>query len=149
MQQTSKKKKKKASSGNLLNIRVDLDSRKFDGPLRNKIRNLVREEVSRAFNIICSHCNRKLNNEVRNHASLFLVGSPELTFREKEVMELVVQKKSDRQISRILGISLNTVRNHMKSIKLKLGIHSRTDARDEYQRIKESDKDISLEKNLG
>lgn len=134
------KKKKKASSRNVLNIRIDLDSRKFDGPLRDKIRGLVREEVLRTFNIICSHCNRKFNDGVRSQPSLFLAGSPELTVREKEVMELVIQKKTDRQISRILGITLNTVRNHMKSIKTKLGVHSRSDARDEYMGIKESER---------
>lgn len=102
MEESANKKKKKASSGNFLNIRVDLDSRKFDGPLREKIRTLVREEIMRTFNLICSHCNRRYNYDEKQQPSLFLVGSSELTDRQKEVMEQVVQRKSDRQISRIL-----------------------------------------------
>jgi DNA-binding NarL/FixJ family response regulator len=51
---------------------------------------------------------------------------PQLTEREMEVMQELVQGASNRQIAEKLVISENTVRNHVSSILAKLHLHSRS-----------------------
>jgi LuxR family maltose regulon positive regulatory protein len=51
-----------------------------------------------------------------------------LTERELEVLDLIGQGYSNRQISKVLVISLNTVKKHASGIYGKLGVHSRTQA---------------------
>ena len=54
-----------------------------------------------------------------------LGGLSELTKRESDVAELVLQGFSNRAIARELSISEHTVESHMSSIMNRLGIHSR------------------------
>lgn len=54
--------------------------------------------------------------------------TPGLTAREIEVLRLVAQGKSNRQIADELVISLNTAANHLKSILQKTGSANRTEA---------------------
>jgi len=51
----------------------------------------------------------------------------ELTTREREVFDRLIQGKSVREIAELDTISEHTVRNHIKSIYRKLGLHSRLD----------------------
>jgi len=51
-----------------------------------------------------------------------------LTPREMEILELVVQGMSNRRIAYSLGISHQTVKNHMTAILRKLGATGRTEA---------------------
>jgi DNA-binding NarL/FixJ family response regulator len=51
-----------------------------------------------------------------------------LSPREMEILELVTQGMSNRQIAYSLGISHQTVKNHMTSILSKLGVADRTQA---------------------
>jgi DNA-binding NarL/FixJ family response regulator len=51
-----------------------------------------------------------------------------LSPREMEILELVTQGMSNRQIAYNLGISHQTVKNHMTSILGKLGVADRTQA---------------------
>ncbi len=51
-----------------------------------------------------------------------------LTARETEILRLVQQGMSNKMISRTLGIELPTVKNHVHSILVKLGIHRRAEA---------------------
>jgi DNA-binding NarL/FixJ family response regulator len=53
---------------------------------------------------------------------------PELTEREEEVLSLVAQGKSNREIARQLFVSLKTVRNHVSNILLKLQVADRAQA---------------------
>lgn len=53
---------------------------------------------------------------------------PELTGREEEVLSLVAQGKSNREIARQLFVSLKTVRNHVSNILLKLQVADRAQA---------------------
>src|ERR671915_1138197 len=53
---------------------------------------------------------------------------PELTAREEEVLSLVAQGKSNREIARQLFVSLKTVRNHVSHILLKLQVADRAQA---------------------
>jgi DNA-binding NarL/FixJ family response regulator len=51
-----------------------------------------------------------------------------LTAREMEILKLVVQGRSNREIAYHLGISHQTVKNHMTAILRKLGATGRTEA---------------------
>jgi DNA-binding NarL/FixJ family response regulator len=46
-----------------------------------------------------------------------------LTARELEVLSLIVQGKSNKQVGKLLGIGEATVKDHRRHIKEKLGIH--------------------------
>jgi len=59
---------------------------------------------------------------------LLALRQPTLTGREIEVLELVAQGNTSRQIGELLFISENTVRNHIRNILDKLGLHSRSEA---------------------
>ncbi len=53
---------------------------------------------------------------------------PQLTPRERELLELVADGKSNAEIAERLWISLGTVRKHLDNVYAKLGVHSRTAA---------------------
>ena len=54
--------------------------------------------------------------------------APRLTDRELEVLKLVAQGMSNREIAEQLYISENTVKNHVRNILEKLHLHSRMEA---------------------
>lgn len=56
------------------------------------------------------------------------VPTPRLTDRELEVLRLVAQGMSNREIAVALFISENTVKNHVRNILEKLHLHSRMEA---------------------
>ena len=51
-----------------------------------------------------------------------------LTPREKEVLRLMAEGVSSREIASKLGISYTTVRTHIRSLGAKLGVHSKLQA---------------------
>jgi DNA-binding NarL/FixJ family response regulator len=51
-----------------------------------------------------------------------------LTSREKEVLRLMAEGTSSRDIATKLGISYTTVRTHIRSLGSKLGVHSKLEA---------------------
>ena len=51
-----------------------------------------------------------------------------LTPREKEVLRLMAEGTSSRDIAARLGISYTTVRTHIRSLGSKLGVHSKLEA---------------------
>lgn len=53
---------------------------------------------------------------------------PDLSARELEVLNLIVQGLSNKQIAYSLNIAEHTVKNHVKSILSKLGVEDRTHA---------------------
>jgi predicted ATPase/DNA-binding CsgD family transcriptional regulator len=55
-------------------------------------------------------------------------GANELTAREVDVLRLVASGRSDEQVAEALVVSRRTVHSHLRSIYLKLGVHSRTAA---------------------
>jgi DNA-binding NarL/FixJ family response regulator len=55
-------------------------------------------------------------------------GNGELTAREKEVLELVAQGKSNKEIAAALCIAENTAKNHLKNILEKLHLVNRVQA---------------------
>lgn len=54
-----------------------------------------------------------------------IVDAYQLSSREKEILELVLQGKSNKEIRDLLYISVHTVRNHVYNIYRKLGVKSR------------------------
>ena len=51
-----------------------------------------------------------------------------LTAREREVLKLMAEGGSSREIAERLGISYATVRSHIRSFDTKLGVHSKIEA---------------------
>jgi DNA-binding NarL/FixJ family response regulator len=68
---------------------------------------------------------RKFGGRVFDEESQFFAP---LSPREMEILELVIQGMSNREIAYNLGISHQTVKNHMTSILSKLGVADRTQA---------------------
>lgn len=62
------------------------------------------------------------------HQDVVGARKPTLTSREIEVLEMVADGKTSRQIGDLLFISENTVKNHVRNILDKLGLHSRNEA---------------------
>jgi DNA-binding CsgD family transcriptional regulator len=54
-------------------------------------------------------------------------GLPELTRREREIVELATHDASNAEIARRLSISVRTVETHLQHVYEKLGINSRQD----------------------
>jgi two-component system, NarL family, response regulator NreC len=50
-----------------------------------------------------------------------------LTDREKQVLKLVAEGRSNKEIAELLGISVKTAMSHREHVMLKLGAHNRTD----------------------
>ena len=59
----------------------------------------------------------------------------ELTGREAEVLKLVDQGRSNKEIARTLSISVDTVKWYLKNIFIKLGVSTRTQAMNEARRM--------------
>ncbi len=64
--------------------------------------------------------------EARVIKTLDRVGEPHsiLTSREREVLQLIAEGKSTRQIADVLYVSVKTIETHRRQIMTKLGIHS-------------------------
>ncbi len=50
-----------------------------------------------------------------------------LTDREKQVLKLVAEGKSNKEVAELLGISVKTAMSHRERVMEKLGLHNRTD----------------------
>ncbi len=55
-------------------------------------------------------------------------GSPDLTFREREVLDLVATGAADKEIAARLSLSLHTVKTHVRNILSKLHAANRREA---------------------
>ena len=53
---------------------------------------------------------------------------PHLTRRQIEVLDLVTQGKTNKEIAKLIGVSDETIKNHISSIFKALGVSSRTEA---------------------
>lgn len=69
-----------------------------------------------------------VTNQLLRHEELLQARKPTLTGREIEVLGLVAQGNTSREIGALLFISENTVKNHIRNILDKLGLHSRNEA---------------------
>lgn len=51
-----------------------------------------------------------------------------LTNREREVLNLICEGLSNREIALNLGIKIQTIQNHVRILLLKMGVNNRTQA---------------------
>jgi DNA-binding CsgD family transcriptional regulator len=65
---------------------------------------------------------------VSNHRGTFNGDLESLTSRETDVLRLMAEGASSREIAARLGISYATVRSHIRSMGGKLGVHSKGEA---------------------
>lgn len=70
----------------------------------------------------------KLANLRRPSRPDFDPSVPDLTTRERQILNLICSGLDDGAIARKLGLSRNTVRNHGAALYRKLGVHKRTEA---------------------
>jgi two-component system NarL family response regulator len=56
------------------------------------------------------------------------MGEPELSAREREVLQLITRGQSNKEIAATLELAENTVKNHVKTILEKLHVKDRTQA---------------------
>jgi two-component system, NarL family, nitrate/nitrite response regulator NarL len=54
--------------------------------------------------------------------------APSLTEREKEILALWSEGKSDKDVAAKLEVSVETIKSHAKHIFLKLQVHTRAEA---------------------
>ncbi len=66
--------------------------------------------------------------QLLRHRDVVAGRKPTLTGREVEVIQLIAQGCTSREIGERLYISENTVKNHVRNILDKLGLHSRNEA---------------------
>jgi DNA-binding NarL/FixJ family response regulator len=80
------------------------------------------------------HCSPKIAGSLFRRVAALSTGhsrraaSGVLTAREAQILKLLQAGLSNKMISRNLGIELPTVKNHVHSILVKLGIHRRAEA---------------------
>jgi DNA-binding CsgD family transcriptional regulator len=53
---------------------------------------------------------------------------PQLTPREREILDLVAEGRTNAEIAEALWVSSGTVRRHLKNVFAELGVHTRTAA---------------------
>lgn len=80
----------------------------------------------------------RLIDALPRHQSVGITALPELTVRENEVLGLLAEGMTDREISVALVVSRRTVESHVRNILDKLGVQSRLEAARIYRHRKES-----------
>jgi two-component system NarL family response regulator len=100
-----------------------------DTPLPQLVQGI--QDVMRGGAAISPAMGGKLFDAVRQllrHRDIVAGRKPTLTGREVEVLQLIAQGHTSREIGELLYISENTVKNHVRNILDKLGLHSRNEA---------------------
>jgi predicted ATPase/DNA-binding CsgD family transcriptional regulator len=101
-------------------LRDDLGSDVFDASMRRGSSIPLDQAVADLAGLILTrHGNRAESRATDRHA---------LTPRELDVLRLLTQGKSDREIAESLFIGTRTVETHVSNLIAKLGVHNRTEA---------------------
>lgn len=95
--------------------------------------NLILEEGNEIQKLVCQlhhlyPSNRYLQRLVAHVDPDFLIPTVKLSNREFDILLMLDQAKSDREISSILSITLGTVKTHLRNIYRKLEVKSRGQA---------------------
>lgn len=80
-------------------------------------------EVAKGGTFFSPSMVRHLKNQPRDRAGLPKPRANRLTSRESEVLQLVAEGSSNKQIAACLGISIKTVEKHREHLMTKLNIH--------------------------
>ncbi len=117
-------------AGALGYVRKDLEY----GPLSRALRGAVSGEaaISRQLG---SRLIEELYRQAEPHARLRPAGG-ELTGREWEVLDLLIDGAGTAEIAQKLGLALETVRSHVKHVLRKLGVGTRGEAIDIARRLR-------------
>lgn len=132
-QANRKRNSKRISNDTLFTLRIN------EHKLKDLVRDSVRSILIEEFGVIPYN----ENNQGKSQSSVVNVGSPvlmlnnyrSLTAKEIEVMDLVLLDFTNRKIGVRLKLRLNTVKNHMKNIISKLGVHDRREASNVYRKL--------------
>jgi DNA-binding CsgD family transcriptional regulator len=92
----------------------------FDRPDRG-----FSERDSAVLDLLVPHLRRLRANAIARRRPL---GPIDLTPREREILELVAEGRTNAEVAGVLWISPGTVRKHLENAYEKLGVHSRTAA---------------------
>ena len=99
------------------------------GAMSYLLKNVSAENLAEAIRLACAGIS-SLSPEAS--AALVSGGRAEpaagLTPREREILRLLVDGRSNAEIAAHLGLSLYTVKNHVRNLLGKLGVGSRTEA---------------------
>ena len=96
------------------------------GALGYILKNVSEEELIKAIRTVSSG-----HKYIPGNIAAILsenLGQEDLTTSEKNVLEMVVAGKANKQIAMELNISENTVKSHVKNVFDKLGVSDRTSA---------------------
>ena len=109
---------RESSIHELINTVLSVDKGEFCCPpqiaavLFNKIQNMT----------------RRITEDFTFPGPITEAASQDLTRREKQILGLMTQGLSNKQIAKALVIQVSTVKNHVHNILVKLEVHSRTQA---------------------
>ena len=96
----------------------------FDAGARGYLlKNAMDLELVRAVKQVAAG-RRVLDHRLGTMEGLDRRPEPQLTAREVEVLQLIVQGKSNREVAAVLGLSTNTVNVHRANLMQTLGIHN-------------------------
>lgn len=90
------------------------------------IKNSSQNEIIDAIRMVASG-RRVISGEIQ-HSIEDLGSVPEMSQRQLEILNLVAKGFSNKEIAKILGVSLETVKDHVKKILLRMDVTSRTEA---------------------
>ena len=111
------------------------NGRRFENLLKKTIRSTIIEELNIVMNQNAIQGKQLTLNPTENPSVLMLNNYRALTDKEIEVMDLVLLRFSNRKIGYRLNMKINTVKNHMKNILLKLDVSDRKEACGAYRRL--------------
>lgn len=83
------------------------------------------EAVFRGEAFLCPSVAKKVLEEYVEKAKANECEDGELTKREVELISLIAEGKTNKEIATLLGISVNTVETHRLNLMKKLGVHDR------------------------
>jgi DNA-binding NarL/FixJ family response regulator len=86
------------------------------------------QAATRGESLIAPALARKLLHRIRSRRGDVGAPHPQLTEREQQVLELMIEGRDNAAIARTLYISQNTVKNHVASILVKLDVDNRVQA---------------------
>jgi DNA-binding NarL/FixJ family response regulator len=126
----------------VLNIRFDSDR------LTDLFRSIAEKSFSEDSNLAVQNNESPVDELIVNEkdltSRLLIDYENHLTSREVEIMESLSRGRNYKEIADELGITFNTVSNHLQNIYRKLGVSNRSEAVIEYLKIRDKHKNLSF-----